>query len=111
MIFVVLLILSISVCLAFSEKTLEYKVYSNKFFYVLEKFSLPICLLHIFIRVLLQNLSFIAQYNYLQIMSVYLLGTIVLSYIVMINVEKTTKKNLLTKFFKSLFLTKQESKI
>lgn len=45
--YIVLLILTISVLIAFSEKTLDFKILNNKLVYFLEKLSLPIYLVSI----------------------------------------------------------------
>lgn len=42
--FIMILIISMCICIAFSEKTLEYKLFNNKLFYFLENLSLPMYL-------------------------------------------------------------------
>lgn len=47
--FIMILIISLSTCIAFSEITYDLKIFNNKFFYFLEKLSLPMYLNQYFI--------------------------------------------------------------
>jgi len=78
--------------LAFSEKTLDYKISNNKFFYFLEKLSLPIFLSHLSIRTLLINNIIFDKLTYYQKLAVFLPITIMVSLYVMILVEQIQKK-------------------
>ncbi len=69
--FLMLLMISIGVLIAFSEKTLTYKVCCNRLFYFLEKLSLPIFLSHCGIRQFLFSQERISTMPYYQSTLIY----------------------------------------
>ena len=92
--FIMILLLSISISLAFSEKTLLLKYCNNKFFYFLEKISLPMYLNHKWIievinHVLLSNKVMYVNY-YIELLATIILTAIVS--IITMTLIKYTKK-------------------
>lgn len=88
--FVMILILTISITIAFSEKTILYNFDNNKFFYYLEKLSLPIYLHQIWmIRLISENLSYLSYYSKIEIA---VAATIIFSMIIMFITEKVQNK-------------------
>lgn len=101
--FVVLVILSIAIILAFSGKTLEYKFMNNKVSYFLEKISLPMYLSHICIRTIMINSNLFLNLTYYNKLLILIISTMVISFIVMKFVELLNKKNC-SKKIKKIFL-------
>ena len=81
-----LLILGISIAIAFSEKTVTYKLSNNKFCYYLEKLSLPIYLNQIWIILLVDK--YLKQYNFKIKLIIAVIATILISAIIMFLTEK-----------------------
>ena len=79
--FLMLLILGISIAIAFSEKTVTYKLSNNKFCYYLEKLSLPIYLNQIWIILLVDK--YLKQYNFKIKLIIAVIATILISAIIM----------------------------
>ena len=100
--FVALLIISISVILAFSENNIFYKHMNNKFIYYLEKLSFPIYLNHLWIiKVVRKTLG---DFTYIQKLIITIICTIVVSMVILFLVEKIKKiienhKTRIKKFF------------
>ena len=84
--FLMLLILGISIAIAFSEKTVTYKLSNNKFCYYLEKLSLPIYLNQIWIILLVDK--YLKQYNFKIKLIIAVIATILISAIIMFLTEK-----------------------
>lgn len=87
--FIMILILFISISIAFSEKTIFYKFANNKFVYYLEKISLPIYLNQIWIILLAKNN--LSHLNYYTKMSISVIATIIISIIIMHLIELAQK--------------------
>ena len=81
--FIMLLILSIIVVIAFSEKTRFYNLFNNKFFYYLEKLSLPIYLNQYFILTIInKNTNFNCVQRLVIIIVVSILLAMFITYII-----------------------------
>lgn len=98
--YIMLLLLTIALSLAFSEKTLELKLFSNKLFYALEKISLPLFLVHHPLRLFFLESKIFSSLEYVELTLVYILVSLVVAIISYICVEKLKKYN-----FKKLFIT------
>lgn len=95
-----LMLLSISVIIAFTEKTYFYNVASNKLFYYLENLSFPIYLNHLWIIDLIQiKLGYLGYWKKL---AVILFSTIIFSIFIMYVIEKIKGKP--TKIAKQIFI-------
>ena len=92
--FVMLLLLSISLSLAFSEQTLELKLLSKKLFYFLETISLPIYLVHHPLRLIFQKEQFLINLDYTNKLFIYLGVSILIALIAYFIIEKIKKINL-----------------
>lgn len=90
--FVVLAIISISIVLAFSEKTLEFKLFNNKVNLYLEKLSLPVYLSHTFIRTIINESSLTINLSYYEKLIIFIIVTILFSMILMKIIEKLSEK-------------------
>lgn len=101
--FIVLALISISVIIAFSEKTIFYNLTNNKFFYYLEKLSLPIYLNHQWVMnvigIVKRKLNYL---NYWQELAIDIFFTIVFSIIIAYIMEKVRGKSI--KVTKKLFI-------
>ena len=102
--FIIILILSISILLAFTEKTLEYNILSNKFSYWLEKISLPLYIFNHPIRIFMLNSSLFSNINYYQKTLIFIIITFVVSIISMYIIEYLKKKNYYLKTIKKVFI-------
>lgn len=102
--FIIILILSISILLAFTEKTLEYSILSNKFSYWLEKISLPLYIFNHPIRIFMLNSSLFSNINYYQKTLIFIIITFVVSIISMYIIEYLKKKNYYLKTIKKVFI-------
>lgn len=91
--FIMLIFLSISIALAFSEKTCEYKKFNNKLFYHLEKLSLPLYLCHVVLRTVINEMQLLANFNYYQKLLIFLVISLIIAEMMMFIVEKLKKKN------------------
>ncbi|MCI9177610.1 MAG: acyltransferase [Clostridia bacterium] len=91
--FIMILILSICISIAFSEKTLLLKFCNNKFVYFLEKLSLPMYLNQIWIITLIKYIFQRYSLNYYQYCLVVLIIDIVFSIIAM-QLVKIIKSNI-----------------
>lgn len=105
--FIVLIILSMAISIAFSEKTLEYKYFCNKIVYFLERLSLPMFLSHIFIRTIIYNEKRLINFTYNEKMLILIFSTIVISLIVMLIVEIYQKNNISKKIKKKFISDKK----
>lgn len=78
-----LIFLAIAVLIAFSEKTLTYKLCCNKFFYYLEKLSLPIYLNQVASLNLVRELAYFNKYTYYEKIFIVIFLTTIISIITM----------------------------
>lgn len=81
--FILLVIISIGVIIAFLEKTYTYKIFTNKFFFYLEKLSIPLYLNQMFGVYLVSRLSIFEKYNYYEKLGIYLVTIILISILTM----------------------------
>lgn len=102
--YVMLIILSVSIVLAFSAKTSDQKILNNKFIYYLEKLSLPMYISHTFIRTFVNKSSYTINLSYNEKIVVYLLITIIISIIMMHIIEKLRKKQFYIPKLKKLII-------
>lgn len=91
--FMLVAILSISIILAFSEKTLEYNFLCNKFCYWLEKLSVSIFVFHFSVRLFIRNVDFFNRFSYLPKLGIYVISSIIVSIILMYLLDYLKKKN------------------
>ena len=87
--FIALLIISISIMIAFSENSVLYKYMNNKFIYYLEKLSLPIYLNHMWIITVIKRIFI--DFTYIQKLIITIICTIIVSMVILFLVEKTKK--------------------
>lgn len=100
--FIMLLILAISVTLAFSEKNIFYNITNNKFIYYLEKLSLPIYLNHNWIILLVIKLNKNASYGFLIIeILAYVIVASMLEVLLVEKLRKADKTKIKRLFIKS----------
>ena len=104
--FIVIFILSISIVLAFSEKTLEFKLFNNKFFFWLEKFSFPLFVCHFIIRIFVTKSSLFLSMTYYDKLLVYLSLTFIVSLICMFLIDYLKNKNFFLAKIKKLIIAK-----
>lgn len=98
--FIMILIISISLAIAFSEKTILYNLSNNKFCYYLEKLSLPIYLNHIWIILIINKT--LPQLSYWRKLIILLIFTIIISIIIqqfITLIRKVNLRNVLKKVF------------
>lgn len=107
--FIIILILSISILLAFTGKTLEYRTLSNKFSYWLEKISLPLYVFNHPIRLFILNSNLFNNFNYYQKMSLFIFLTFTVSIIAMYTLEYLRKKNYYLNSIKKIFIKQKVS--
>lgn len=107
--FTVLLILAFSIGIAFSGKTLENKLLSNKFVYFLEKMSLPIFLSQVVIRRYVDNSKWLTTVGFNTKVMILILATFILSYLSMKIVEFFQKKKLISNLFNKLFIIQEKT--
>lgn len=105
--FIILAVLSISVLLAFSEKTLEFRFMNNKVCFWLERFSLPLYLCHHIARNIVRDVGFINAMPYYTKLAIYLGITFIISLICMYLIPYLQNKHLFSKFKK--LIIKEES--
>lgn len=98
--FILVPIIAISVLLAFSEKTLELNCFSNKFFFWLEKLSLPLYICHIVVRDFMLEFSPLSSLSYYSKIPIYLLLCFALSLICMYLIVFLQKLHLVKRFKK-----------
>lgn len=91
--------MTISIIIAFSEKTVLFKYANNKIFYYLEKLSLPIYLNHIWIKDLI--VKFTDWIIPVKLMAC-IIFTIIISWLTILLVEKTREK--MVKIIRGIFL-------
>ena len=103
--FVMILYLSICIAIAFSEKTFDYNILSNKAVYYLEALSLPIYLNHSWIislgKDLIKTENFITSNYYYYLITIILI-TVVISVIEMRIVKKIKEKEIINKIKEKL---------
>jgi len=102
--YITLIIISLGVVLAFSEQTLEYKLFNNRVFYWLEKLSLPIYILHMPLRFYFENAAWTSSFSYYQIMALYVPLVLSSSIILMYIVEYFKEKHFYLNKFKNLII-------
>lgn len=105
--FIMLAILAISIGVAFSEKTMFYKISNNKFCYYLEKLSLPIYLNHLWIITILSETlnKNLKELSYINKLGITIIGTIIVSIITMYIIELVKKhEDKLMKLIKRIFV-------
>ena len=101
--FVILLILSVSILLAFSEKTLDFKLFQNKFVFWLEKMSLSLFVCHQPLRLFVQKSSLFTSMTYTEKLSCFVIITFIISLICTYLIEFLKKKHFVEKL-KSLII-------
>lgn len=99
--FLLVAVLSISILLAFSEKTLEFNLCNNKFIFWLEKFSLPLYLCNTVARDFIDYSGFFTSMSYYAQLAIYLIITLFLSIFCMYFILFLQKRNL-SKYFKKI---------
>lgn len=105
--FIVLIIMSISIVIAFSEKTLEFKFFDNKIIYYLEKLSLPVYLSHIFIRTIINESGLTVNLNYYEKTSIFIFVTLIFSMALKFILDALAKKNYFIPQIKRLFIVEK----
>lgn len=90
--YIMLIILSISIILAFSDKTLDQNLFNKKIIFYLEKLSLPMYVSHTFIRTFVNKSSYTLDLSYYGKMGIYIILTFIISIIMMHIIEKLRKK-------------------
>lgn len=90
--YMVLFILSIGVCLAFTEKSYGSKIFNNKFIYFLEKISLPMYISHTWIRTIINEAIVLHTLSYYQKIILFVIVTIFISILMYYLVEFLKKK-------------------
>ena len=91
--YIILFIISLGIILAFSEKTLEYNLFCNKFSYWLEKLSLSLFMIHIPVRLLFIFYKPLASYTYIYKLSMFVCMSLVAGIILMYIMDYLKKKN------------------
>lgn len=91
--FIEVLILSISITLAFSQKTLDYKILTNKFSFWLEKLSLPLYLMNVPVREYILGSSHFVGKSYSYKTFVFLIITFILTLICTYVIDFLKSKN------------------
>lgn len=102
--FIIILLLSLSILIAFTQKTLEYNILNNKFIYWLEKLSLPLYIFNYPIRIFMLNSSLFSNINYYLKTLIFIIITFVISIISMYIIEYLKKKNYYIKTIKTIFI-------
>lgn len=102
--FILIPILAISILLALSEKTLEYKLFSNKIFFWLEKFSLPLFMFHHIARNIVRDDSIFTSMPYLEKFPIYVILAFVISLIGMWIINFLKSKNFFSNNLKKLMI-------
>lgn len=91
--YLMLLAIAIGVIIAFSKHSLTYDFCCNKFFYYLERLSLPLYLIQMFGIYLIQRLSIFNNFNYYQKLIIYLVIILILANLIMLIVESFFKNS------------------
>jgi hypothetical protein len=99
-VYISILLLTIGITLAFSEKTLDYKIMCNKFNYWLEKLSLPVYIFHLCIREFIQYAPFMPKLSYKITILIYISSAIIFGIIMMYIHDFFKKKKVGTKVLK-----------
>lgn len=102
--FIVVAFLSISILLAFTEKTLELNLCNNKLFFWLEKFSLPLYLCNTVARDFIDYSGWFNSMSYYPKLAIFLVITFALSIICMYVISWIQRKHLI-KYFKNLIIS------
>lgn len=102
--FIIILILSISILIAFTQKSLDSHILNNKFTYWLERLSLPLYIFNYPIRIFMLNSSLFSNINYYQKTLIFITITFIVSIISMYIIEYLKKKNYYIKPLKSIFI-------
>lgn len=100
--YIMLLILSTSIVIAFSGKSIFYNFANNKFFYYLEKLSLPIYLNHSWIIIIISNVF--ANLDYFKVLILVSFTTIIFSMVIMRIIEIIKEMDQPKKVIKKLFI-------
>lgn len=93
--FIIIILLSISILIAFSEHTIEYNLLSNKFIYYLEKLSFPLYVFNNPVRIFIVNSNIFVKYTYYQKLIIFIVITFILSILIMHIIEFIKKKNII----------------
>lgn len=100
-----LICFAISILIAFSEKTLEYPFCCNKFFYYLERLSLPIYLNQNAVILIISKCNYFSRFNYFQNMLLCVIITLIISVITLKLVDLWNHhKQKLGKCFKKILI-------
>lgn len=98
--FVLLLLLAISVTLSFSNRVVEKDLFNNKYFYFLEKLSLPLYLVHVPIRNYLDNMNL----TYYQSLIILVSVSILVSHLMIVLVDFLKKREFFIPKLKKLLV-------
>lgn len=104
--YVMLLMISIGICIAISNITIEKDILNNKLVYYFEKLSLPLYLFHFFVLKVLQKcfIIFSLSFSYSTKLALYLGATLIISMIILKIVESLRDKNFYINKLKRLFI-------
>ena len=102
--YVVILIMTLGIIIAFSEKTVGCKFLSNKVVLMLERMSLPIFLSQESIRLFMLNSKLFNGFNYIQKTGIFMVLVLAISFGVMMLVDYIKKKEIISNFNKKVFL-------
>ena len=100
--FILVVLLSISILLSFSNKVLESSFFNKKIFYFLEKISLPIYLVHIPIRNFLISPKF--NLGYYQLLLILIISSVIAGYLIILIVEFFKDKKFFVPKIKKLLI-------
>ena len=106
--FILIPILAISVLLALSEKTLEYKLFSNKIFFWLESFSLSLFMFHHIARNIIRDDIIFTSMPYLEKFPIYIILAFVVSLVGMGIITLLKKKNYFINPIKNLIINQKK---
>lgn len=102
--FIILILLSISILLAFSEQTLECKILSNKFVNYLEKLSFPLYIFNNPVRIFITKSNIFTKCSYYEKLALLLLITFIISIIIMHSIEYLKKRKILSNIYSKLII-------
>lgn len=102
--YVLILVIAIGVCIAFSEKTLEYNLLSNNLVFFFEKLSLPLYILHSFCCKTLYFLTLNANISYVTKISIHVLISLVFALVMLKVIGHLQKKRYYVDKFKHIFI-------
>ena len=99
-----ILLIAIGVCISFSEKTLEYKIFSNKLIFFLERLSLSVYLFHCISSKIIYYIGERISIPYSTKISIHVLASLIIALIMLKTVEYLKKKNYFIDKFKYIFI-------